>query len=129
MAKTSTYRDLVVWQKSLELTADCYKLTKKLPADEKYGMIGQIKRSAASIPANIAEGYGRHYRGDYVRSLLIASGSLAELETHLILAVKLDYIAKAEVVESWNRMQEVGKMLRAMIRKLQEQQVTKETSR
>ena len=76
-----SYRDLIVWQKSMVLVTMIYKLTIKLPDDEKFGLISQIKRSAISVPSNIAEGYGRNYRKDYSRFLQIARGSLYESQT------------------------------------------------
>ncbi len=78
-----SYRDLIVWQKGMDLVVECYRLSKKLPASEQYGLSAQIQRSAASIPANIAEGHARRHTGDYVHHLSMAVGSLAELETHL----------------------------------------------
>ncbi len=78
-----SYRDLRVWQKGMDLAEICYLITREFPKEEMYTMTSQIRRAAASIPANIAEGYGREYRREYIQFLRIAQGSLKELETHL----------------------------------------------
>ncbi len=80
------YRDLKVWQKSYRLCLDLYRITKKYPKEERYGLTSQIRRSAVSIPSNIAEGYGRKTTADYLRSLYIAYGSVCELETQVLLS-------------------------------------------
>lgn len=102
----------------MELVAMIYELASCLPDDEKYGLASQMKRSAVSIPANVAEGYARSHLGDYLRHLSIARGSLAELETHMTLAVRLGLTAKDDVLPIWQIAQEVGKMLTAMIQSL-----------
>ena len=86
------YRDLIVWRKSLELAKLCYMLTKSFPKDERFGMTSQIRRAAASIPANIAEGNARAHTKEYLHHLSIARGSLAELETHLLLGYEVDLL-------------------------------------
>ncbi|UBF24866.1 four helix bundle protein [Kovacikia minuta CCNUW1] len=82
MGAIESYRDLTVWQESMSLAESCYRMTKTFPKEEIYGMTAQIRRASASIPANIAEGYGREYRQEHIQSLRIAQGSLKELETH-----------------------------------------------
>ncbi|MDY7015188.1 MAG: four helix bundle protein [Cyanobacteriota bacterium] len=89
-SQIKSYRDLRVWQQGMEIAEACYLLTRSLPKEEMYGMISQIRRSAASVPANVAEGYGREYRGEYIHFLRIAQGSLKELETHLLLAARVE---------------------------------------
>ena len=84
-----SYRDLRVWQEAMTLAEMCYRLTKIFPKEEVYGMTSQIRRAAASVPANIAEGYGRESRAEYIRFLRIAQGSLKEVETHLILSERV----------------------------------------
>ena len=91
MALVQTYRDLIVWQKSMTLAVSCYQMTKQFPASETYGLVSQIRRSAASIPANIAEGNGREITGSYIHSLRIAQGSLKELETHVLLSSMVEH--------------------------------------
>lgn len=114
-----SYRDLIVWQKSMDLVVSVYQLAATFPREERFGLASQIKRAAVSIPANIAEGYGRVHRGDYVHHLSIAKGSLAELETLLAIAVRLNFVEREETMESWDVAQEVGKMLIKMIPSLQ----------
>ncbi len=92
------YRELKVWQKSYHLCLTIYKVTKDFPKDERYGLISQTRRSAVSIPSNIAEGYGRKTTSDYLLFLYIAYGSLCELETQILIAKGLDYV-KAEKLE------------------------------
>jgi len=114
-----TYRELEVWQKAMDLTVSVYRLSGKLPVTETYGLTSQLQRSAVSIPANIAEGYGRLHRGDYLHHLSIARGSLAELETHLTLAVRLGFLVREGVLETWNLAQEVGQMLTKLVKSLE----------
>ena len=87
-----SYRDLIVWQKSMIWVTLVYSLISKLPENEKFGLSSQIKRSAVSIPSNIAEGYGRNYQKDYSRFLQIARGSLFECQTQLEIAINLSFI-------------------------------------
>ena len=114
-----TYRELEVWQRSMDLVEAVYRLTNEFPAEEKFGLTSQLRRAAVSIPANIAEGYGRVHRGDYLRHLSIAKGSLMEVETHLIIAVRLKFASREKVAESWRLSQQVGKMLTRLIEALQ----------
>ena len=113
------YRELEVWKKAMDLVVAPYGLTAEFPAQERYGLASQMQRAAVSIPANIAEGYGRVHRGDYLHHLSIARGSLAELETHIALAVRLEFADRQKAASVWNMTQEVGKMLSSMIRTLQ----------
>jgi four helix bundle protein len=114
METLKSYRDLQVWQKAMDLVVAVYDVAANLPADERYGLRSQLQRAAVSIPANIAEGYGRFHRGDYLHHISIANGSLAEVETHLTLVVRLNLIAREDVLGVWKLAQEVGKMLRAL---------------
>ena len=113
-----SYRELEVWKQSMDLVIEVYFLSKKLPKDERFGLISQMQRSAISIPSNIAEGYGRTHRGDYLHHLSIARGSLCELETQIIIAGRLKYLTKAEAKKSWDLCQACGKMFTTMIQKL-----------
>ena len=115
-----SYRDLIVWQKSMDMVTLIYKLVLELPENEKYGLTSQIKRSAISIPSNIAEGYGRNYRKDYSRFLQIARGSLFENQTQLEIAVNLDFIKVEDLEEIKELSIEVEKMLNSLIKKLEE---------
>jgi four helix bundle protein len=97
-----------------------YRLTKSFPKDELYGMVTQIRRAAVSIPANIAEGYGRETLGAYLQFLRVAQGSLKELETHVILAVRVALVKTEAVAPLLIECEELGKMLRTLIRTLEE---------
>jgi four helix bundle protein len=111
--KTKSFKDLIVWQKSYELVKQVYGITKHFPKDEIYSLSQQIRRSALSVPSNIAEGYGRQFNKEYRQFLSIAYGSLCELETQYLLSVDLQFVQKNEVIE--NLMREVGSMLYRMI--------------
>lgn len=113
-----SYRDLIVWQKSMLLVTLVYKLTEQLPDSERFGLLMQIRRSCVSIPSNIAEGYGRNYKKDYCRFLQVSRGSLYECQTQLEIAVNLDYIKKEYCKEIDNISIEIEKMLNALINKL-----------
>ncbi|MGB3650547.1 MAG: four helix bundle protein [Rivularia sp. (in: cyanobacteria)] len=117
MSEIINFKDLKIWQKGMDLAEKCYFLTKLFPRDELYSMVQQI-RSAVSIPANIAEGYGRRSTGDYIRFLNIAQGSINELETHLILSQRVGLTNKKEIelIISW--LHEESRMINALIKKL-----------
>jgi four helix bundle protein len=114
------YRDLRVWQEAMSLAEKCYRLTREFPREELFGLTSQIRRSAASISANIAEGHGRENTGSFVQSLRIAQGSLKELETHLILAERLGLLQGDKLQSSLVECESLGKMVRALIRSLQD---------
>ncbi len=116
------YRDLIVWSRSMDLVEDCYKISRQFPQSEIYGLTSQIRRAAVSNPANIAEGHGRRNLGDYIYHLSIANGSLKELETHLIIAGRLKYIADNQIVPTMEACAEVGRMLIVLIQKLQQRE-------
>ena len=113
-----TYRELDVWKKAIDLCEAVYKLTANFPTTERYGLSSQLQRACVSIAANIAEGYGRSHRGDYLHHLSIARGSLMEVETHLTLAVRLKLASRAEVLGPWKLSQQVGQMLTKLIASL-----------
>ena len=115
-----SYQDLRVWQEGMEIASACYQVTRTFPKEEMYGMISQIRRAAVSIPANIAEGYGREYRGEYIQFLRIAQGSLKELETHLLLAVRVGLTTDEAVRPIMTLCESLGRMLRSLIRSLQD---------
>jgi four helix bundle protein len=120
MDAIQSYRDLKVWQAAMDLAEDCYRLTKQFPRDEMFGLTSQIRRSASSVPANIAEGYGRDSTKAYVNHLRIAQGSLKEAETHLLLSQRVG-ITTAEPVDALlKRSESIGKMLRSLIRSVQQ---------
>jgi len=113
-----SYRDLLVWRKAMDLVIECYKLTKTFPKSETYGLASQLRRAAVSVPANIAEGHGRGPTKPYLNHLAIASGSLTELETHILLAQRLEFCALQVSNALLERSAEIGKMLRGLQRKL-----------
>ncbi len=103
----------------MNLAEACYRLTLKLPREEMYGLSSQIRRSGASVAANIAEGYGRDNRGNYIQHLKIAQGSLKELETHLLLGARVSLLDQSFVAPLLENSESVGKMLRSLIRSLE----------
>ena len=114
-----SYRDLRVWQDAMTLSVACYQLTRSFPKDEMYGMTSQIRRSAASIAANIAEGHGRENTGSFIQFLRIAQDSLKELETHLILSDRVGLAQSDLVKEVVGSCESLGRQIRALIRSLQ----------
>ncbi len=118
-SKLKNYKDLKVWQKSYELCLEIYRITAKFPKEEIYGLISQIRRSAVSIPSNIAEGYGRKTTTDYIRMLYISYGSVCELETQILLAGDLDLIEKGELGKLKKDIAEIERMLKALIKSLE----------
>ena len=115
-----SYRDLLVWQRSMQLAVRCHAMTRSFPRRGSAGLGVQIERAAGSIPANIAEGCGRRTRPDYLRHLSIANGSLLELETHVILAAELALVSPAGLSETLTLSAEVGRMLAGLIRRLEQ---------
>jgi len=111
MKKFQNYRDLKVWVKAIDLVEECYRITKTFPKHELYGLSSQIQRAAISIPANIAEGWQKLYRKEFIRYLTIAHGSLAELETHLEIAYRLKYVGIEEKDGFFGKTAEIGRML------------------
>ena len=117
-----SYRDLLVWQQAMNLAVLCYSLTRSFPKDELFGLTSQLRRSSASIAANIAEGHGRENSGSFVQFLRIAQGSLKETETHLILAERVNIAKAVEIQPAVEKCEEIGKMLRSLIRAIQDRQ-------
>ena len=110
-----SFKDLIVWQKAMDLTAEIYRLAEGFPHAEAWGLTSQIRRAAASVPANIAEGHGRYSTSiEFARHLGIAQGSLAETETFLLLAIRLRYLTDVDAATPMSLIEEVGKMLRAL---------------
>jgi len=110
-SKVRSYRDLIVWQRAIELVRETYRLTGRLPTPEIYGLTAQMRRSAVSIAANIAEGHARGATRDYIRFLSIANGSLRELETYWEVTADLKFVGQEELAHSIGLGVEVGKML------------------
>jgi four helix bundle protein len=112
------YKDLLVWRKGIELVKEIYRLTKPFPADERFGLISQMRRAAVSIPSNIAEGQARKTTGEFVQFVSHAEGSLAELDTQLVLAVELGYSSATQVACATELVSELKRMLNALRRAL-----------
>ena len=111
--RSNSYRDLIVWQKAMELTKKVYQITKTFPKDEIYGLTSQIRRCSVSVPSNIAEGRGRNSNKEFIRFLNIALGSIYELQTQLELALSFNYISTFDDINKLSI--EVEKMLNALI--------------
>lgn len=117
MARIRRYEDLVAWQKAYELVLSLYRVTKQFPTDERFGLTQQIRRAAVSIPSNIAEGFGRHSRADYLRFLDMARGSTYEVQTQMRLAIDLDYFNDA-TINILEQIAEVERILNGLIQSL-----------
>jgi four helix bundle protein len=113
-----SYRDLLVWQKAIELVAACYALSQTFPPDERFGLTSQLRRAAVSVPASIAEGHGRGSTKAFLQYLWIANGSLAELETHILIAERLEIVSRSETRAIHDALREIGRMLTGLRRSL-----------
>jgi four helix bundle protein len=116
--KANSYRDLIVWQKGMALVKRIYQITATFPVNERFGLVSQMRRAAVSIPSNIAEGQARHTTGEFIQFVSHAEGSVAELDTQLILAIELGYCTKSEVGDVFSLIVELQKMLNALRRQL-----------
>jgi four helix bundle protein len=116
--KVTSYRDLIVWQRAIDLADAVDHLTKSFPRDERFGLTNQMQRSAASIPSNIAEGHGRTHLREYLHHLSIARGSLMELETQLVLAARRQYVSLEDQQRAFDLTGDVGRLLAGLIRAL-----------
>jgi four helix bundle protein len=113
-----TYRDLVVWQRAIDLVDVAYRLSRAFPPAERFGLTSQIRRAAVSIPSNIAEGHGREHLGEYLHHLSIANGSLMELETQVVIAGRMGYVTVEQQQGTLDLSGDVGRMLAGLIRAL-----------
>ncbi|MGB9476549.1 MAG: four helix bundle protein [Candidatus Udaeobacter sp.] len=120
--KTQSYKDLVVWKKGIVLARITYQLTQRFPSEEKFGLIAQMRRSAVSIPSNIAEGQARHTTGEFIQFLSHAEGSVAELDTHFILSTELGFCDSSDAAAAFELLNELRRMLNVLRRKLSERQ-------
>jgi four helix bundle protein len=118
MSQIKPYKDLLVWQKAIVLVTDIYKETQSFPAEERYGLTSQIRRSAVSVPSNIAEGYGRNSTGDYKRFLQVAVGSLYELQTQLEISLKINLLKNEVHNTLFEKTAELDRMLYSLINKI-----------
>ena len=119
MGSFTTFQDLLVWQRGIDLVASVYLASAGWPNSEMFGLVSQARRAAVSIPANIAEGHGRGSPKEFARFLAIARGSLRELETHLIIALRLKFLNQLEYDRTKTMCDEVGRLLQGLMRKLE----------
>lgn len=118
MSVIKTYKDLLIWQKGIEIVKEVYQICLEIPKDEEYGLKSQIKRAFISIPSNIAEGWGRGYTKNYIQYLKYARGSLLELETQIIIVQELDFISAASLNKIRELITEESKMINAFIKSI-----------
>jgi len=120
MGSIKTNKDLEIWRKSIDLCQYVYGVTSSIPSDEKFGLTSQIRRSAVSIPSNIAEGWGRSSRKEYINFLYIARGSYFELDTQILLAQEMNFLEKSSSEKIRENIQSVAMMLNKLISRLKE---------
>ncbi|GDX98953.1 four helix bundle protein [Phycisphaerae bacterium] len=120
MSEIRSHRDLVAWQKAMELASDVMQFTKSLPVEERFGLVSQLRRACVSVPSNIAEGYGRGTTADYIRFLRTARGSLYEIDTQALLCVRFAYVSQSTYDAILERVNECGRILAALIRSLED---------
>lgn len=118
MENIKDFKDLFVWQRAMDLVVEVYDLVKKLPKEELFALSDQIRRAVISIPSNIAEGQGRNSSKEFIHLLSIAKGSKAELETQLLLCVRINYLKELEIEKAMSLVEEVGKMLHSLQKRL-----------
>jgi four helix bundle protein len=123
-----TFRDLVVWQKAMELVTEIYRMTQKLPKEEMFGLISQLRRAAVSVPSNIAEGQGRLTEKEFRQFLGNARGSLSEVETQIIIAKNLGYLDESDFKSLSTMIAEVGRVLNGLISSVISEKRTKKPS-
>src|SRR3954469_8451073 len=116
--KTQSYKDLVVWQKGIALAKLIYTVTRKFPAEEKFGLVSQIRRAAVSVPSNIAEGQARHTTGGFIQFISHPEGSVSELDTQLFLSVELGFVTGDLAAPSFALIDELRRMLNSLRRRL-----------
>ena len=114
-----SYRDLEVWQKAMDLVVTCYNITRKFPKHEIYVLVSQLQRAAISVPSNIAEGRHRKHSREFLQHMSIAYASLAEVETHILIAGRLDYIDENQVNSILDQTAEIGRMLNGLRRSIE----------
>ena len=119
------YRDLFVWQRAMDLVVEAYRLTDAFPQQEKYGLAQQLRRASVSVPSNIAEGHGRDHLGDYLHHLSIATGSLMEVETQVLIAGRMAYLRKEDEVRILSHAGEVSRMLSGLTRALKKRKFSR----
>ena len=120
MSDIRSHRDLIAWQKAVELTLSVYSATQRFPESEKFGLVSQLRRAAVSAASNIAEGYGRGTTTDYIRFLRTSRGSLYEIDTQLLIAHRLNYLAPEDFKAIESQLNECSRVLAGLIRSLED---------
>ena len=123
----SSYKDLIAWQKGMELAAMIYDATEGFPASELYGLVNQLRRAAVSVPSNIAEGKAHYSNRDFVRFLRHARGSLAEIETQVLIAHQRKYLTDTTMTQLTQKLDELGRILSGLINSLNEHEATRDS--
>jgi four helix bundle protein len=121
MSEIKSYRDLLIWQKSIEFVKQVYQETANFPDSKRYGLTNQLRRAAVSVPSNIAEGQARQHKGEFRQFLFIALGSIAELETQIIISQQLSFLSEAITKNLLNDLVELQKMTRTLASRLSKQ--------
>ncbi len=116
--KTQSYKDLIVWQKGIALAKIIYRLTQRFPPAEKFGLVAQMRRAVISIPSNLAEGQARHTTGEFIQFISHAEGSVAELDTQLILSIELGFCGSPSAAPASELIDELRRMLNVLRRRL-----------
>ena len=116
------YQDLEVWNKAIDLAVESYTISSSFPREERSGLISQMRRAATSVAANIAEGEGRYSNAEFVQFLRISRGSLLELETHFIIAQRLNYLTNTDLERLLSHSSEIGKMINGLIKSISRKQ-------
>lgn len=122
----SSYKDLIAWQKGMELVAMIYDATDRFPPHEQFGLVSQLRRAAVSVPSNIAEGRAHYSNRDFVRFLRHARGSLAEIETQVLIAQQRKYLPDATTTKLSQQLDELGRILSGLIKSLQKHDGTQD---
>ncbi len=112
------HKNLLAWKESIELVQMIYEISLKLPADEKFGLVSQIKRAVTSVPLNIAEGAARNTKKEFIQHLFIAEGSLSEVDTILAICINLKYLKQEEIIDTENKMNKVSALVHGLMNKL-----------
>lgn len=119
-SKIKSYKDLIVWQKAIELVTEVYSISKTFPTEEKFGIVNQLNRAVVSIPSNIAEGWGRESSKNYLQFLRISRGSLMEVETLILISKNLNYLNEEKFKSISDKIEETGKILQGLIKGVQQ---------
>lgn len=122
MSEIRSHRDLIAWQKAVELSLAIYSATQRFPTDERFGLVSQLRRAGVSVASNIAEGYGRGSTTDYIRFLRTARGSLYEIDTQLLIAARLEFLSMSSFQQLESQVNECSRILVGLIRSLETDQ-------